>query len=53
LRVSDEDAACRCPFCDGGEVPVEIVDMIVRSAASQGEAMTLEEFRAWLDGVGR
>ncbi len=48
-----EEGACGCPFCDGGEVPAEIVERIMQSAASQCEAMTLEEFRTWLHGVDR
>jgi hypothetical protein len=48
------DAACDCPFCDGGEVPVEIVDRIKAAAAGpMSKPMSLAEFRVWLDGVGR
>jgi hypothetical protein len=38
-----------CPFCDGGEVPAEIVDRIMTAAAGpMSEPMTIEEFRVWL-----
>ncbi len=51
--VSDEDDACNCPFCDGGEVPAEIVERIMTSAGQQGTTMTHAEFRVWLNGVGK
>ena len=38
-----------CPFCTG-DVPAEIVDRIMKAAAGpMSEAMSAEEFRAWLD----
>ncbi len=43
-----EEGACGCPFCDGGEVPAEIVARIMESAASQGTRMSKEEFLLWL-----
>ena len=50
--IPDEDDTCACPLCVEPP-PGEIVEMVMRSAASQGPAMTGEEFLEWLDGVGR
>ena len=42
-----------CPFCTG-DVSDEIVSLIMEAAAGpMSPAMTIEEFRVWLDGVGR
>ena len=52
--MSMEDDDCGCPFCDGSDDPPEIVEKIKAAAAgSMSEPMTLDEFRAWLDCVGR
>ena len=52
LIPDDDDGPCPCPLCRG-DVPDEIVERIMESAASQGETMTREEFLRWLDGIGR
>lgn len=41
-----------CPICIG-DIPSDIVERIIRSAGQQGPRMSVEEFRRWLDGVGR
>jgi hypothetical protein len=48
-----DDDDCGCPFCRG-DVAAEIVEEIKAAAAGpMSEPMTLDEFRAWLDRVGR
>jgi len=42
-----DDGPCPCPLCSG-PIPEEIVERIMKSAASQGQTMSLEEFRTWL-----
>lgn len=51
MRMTEDHDECACPFCDG-EVPAEIVDMIMRAAAGpMSEPMSLEECRAWLGSL--
>lgn len=47
--MAEDHDECACPFCDGGEVAPEIVEMIMEAAAGPMTRMSLEEFRAWLD----
>ena len=39
-----------CPFCTG-DVPGDIVDRIMASAASQSRRMSAEDFLTWLAGL--
>lgn len=53
MSLADDDA-CGCPFCDGSDVPTEIIERIKAAAAGpMSKPMNLDEFRVWLDGVGR
>jgi len=50
--MAEDHDECSCPFCDGGEVPAEIVAMIMAAAAGpMSEPMSLEEVRAWLNSA--
>lgn len=46
----DQHEACDCFLCLDG-VPDQIIERVKASAASQGAAMTREEFLAWLDAL--
>lgn len=48
----DDSEACTCPLCVH-DVPAEIVERIMTSAAQRGTAMTKKDFLLWLDRVGR
>lgn len=50
MRMGQDEEPCACALCSE-DLPEEIVDQIMLSAATQGSAMTFEEFRAWLDGL--
>jgi len=47
MSMEDHDQ-CLCPFCRG-DVPEEIIDMIMKAAAGpMSPAMTIDEAKAWL-----
>lgn len=49
MSMEDHDQ-CACPFCDGREVPAEIIARIKEAAAGpMSRRMSAEEFKAWLE----
>lgn len=48
IMDQNEDDSCGCSLCVG-DVPDQIVEQAMASAAHQGPPMSAAEFRQWLD----